>query len=174
MEWQTGPYPSGLELVIELKGASCESSATPSRSAGYWEPLPFPCSSLDVTSIRQRIGAIDKKLYCGLQQTHAGRGPLVTAPDHRTPVPAQVSTEPRSEVRPTVYLRSSIQVLTILPAELVDDALEVVFSGMGIIALYGRLVMFVDQILVILGRMLDLRFGTTTFNAVIQACEIRL
>ena len=62
----------------------------------------------------------------------------------------------------------------ILPAELVDDALEVVFSSIGIIGLYSRLVVLVDQILVIFGRaLLDLRFRATTFNAVIQACEIR-
>jgi len=65
-------------------------------------------------------------------------------------------------------------VFIILPAELVDDALEVVFSGIGIIGLYSRLVVVVDQILVIFGRaLLDLRFRATTFNAVLQACEIR-
>jgi hypothetical protein len=37
---------------------------------------------------------------------------------------------------------------------------------------YGRIIEFVDQILVIFGRMLDLRLRTT-FNTVIQACEIR-
>lgn len=62
----------------------------------------------------------------------------------------------------------------ILPAELVDDALEVVFSGIGIIGLYSRLVVLVDQILVIFGRaLLDLWFRATTFNAVIQACKIQ-
>ena len=62
----------------------------------------------------------------------------------------------------------------ILPAKLVDDALEVVFSGIGIIGLYSRLIVLVDQTLVIFGRaLLDLRFRATTFNAVTQACEIR-
>lgn len=53
----------------------------------------------------------------------------------------------------------------ILPAELVDDALEVVDSGIGIIVLYGRLVKLVDEIFVIFGRtLLDHRFGMTTFD----------
>ena len=55
----------------------------------------------------------------------------------------------------------------ILPAKLVDDALEVIGSGIGIIAFYGRIIEFINQILVILGRMLDLRFRTTLFNAII-------
>jgi hypothetical protein len=85
-----------------------------------------------------------------------------------------MGTEPSLEVRPTTYSRSLIKYLALLPAELVDDILEVIFRSIGIIALYGRLVVVVDQILVIFGRAwLDLRFGTTTFNTVIQACEIR-
>jgi hypothetical protein len=66
-------------------------------------------------------------------------------------------------------------VFIILLVKLVDNALEVVFNGIGIIGLYSRLVVLVDQILVISGRaLLDLRFRATTFNVVIQACEIRL
>ena len=84
-----------------------------------------------------------------------------------------MGTEPSFKVRPTIHSRSSIKYL-LLPAELVDDVLEVIFRSLGIVALYGRLVMLVDQILVIFGRTwLDLRFGTTSFNTVIQACEIR-
>lgn len=101
------------------------------------------------------------------------RSPLVTVPDDHTPMPTQMSTEPRFEVTPTIYSRSD-QVFALLPAELVDDVLEVVFRSIGIVALYGRLVMLVDQILVIFGRAwLDLWFRTTTVNTVIQACEIR-
>ena len=55
-----------------------------------------------------------------------------------------MGTEPSLEVRLTTYSRSSIKYMALLPAELVDDILEVVFRSIGIIALYGRLVMVVD------------------------------
>lgn len=67
------------------------------------------------------------------------------------------------------------QVYALLPAELVDNVLKVVFRAIGIVGLDGRLVVVVDQILVIFGRAwLGLRFRTTTFNTIIEACEIRL
>ncbi len=51
------------------------------------------------------------------------------------------------------------------PAELVDDVLEVVFRRISIVGLDSRLVVLVDQILVIFGRAwLHLRFRTTTFT----------
>jgi hypothetical protein len=102
-------------------------------------------------------------------------GPFRTVPDHRTPVLTHMSTESRLEVRLTISRRPVFdQVFAILPTELVDNALEVVDSIIGIIALYGRLVELVDQILVIFGRpWLDLRFRTTTFNTIIQEFDIR-
>ena len=39
------------------------------------------------------------------------RSPLGTVPDHRAPVLTHMSTEPRLEVRPTTYSRSSIKYL---------------------------------------------------------------
>jgi hypothetical protein len=79
-----------------------------------------------------------------------------------------MSTEPRLEVKPTTSLIDVFdQVFVILPVELVDDALEVVDSGIGIIAFHSCIIKLVDQILVILRRALDLRFRTTTFNTVI-------
>jgi hypothetical protein len=67
------------------------------------------------------------------------------------------------------------RVFALLPAELVDDVLKVVFRSIGIVGLDGRLVVLVDQVLVIFGRAwLDLRFRTTTFNTIIEACEIQL
>ena len=66
------------------------------------------------------------------------------------------------------------RVFALLPAELVDDVLKVVFRSIGIVGLDGRLVVLVDQVLVIFGRAwLDLGFRTTTFNTIIEACEIR-
>lgn len=63
----------------------------------------------------------------------------------------------------------------VLPTELVDYALEVVNSGIGIIALSSRLVKSVDQILVIFGMAwVDLRCRKMTFNTAIKTCEIRL
>jgi hypothetical protein len=100
--------------------------------------------------------------------------PLITVPDHYTPVLIHIGTEPRSKVRPTTYFRVLIKLSAILPTKLVNDVLEVVNSAISIIALYSRLVQLVDQILVIFKRvLLDLRFGTMMFNTVIQACEIR-
>ena len=111
------------------------------------------------------VADMNNECYCG---------PLRTVPDHRTPVLKYLSTEPRLEVRPTAYLIYVFdQVSVLLPAKLVDDTLEVVNSGIGIIAFYGRIIILVDQILVIFGRMLGLRFRTTTFNAIIQACQMR-
>lgn len=71
-------------------------------------------------------------------------GPLFTASDHPVPVLTKLGTEPRNEVRLS-HLRDVFdQVFDILPAKLVDNALEVVESSIGIIALDGRLVVLLD------------------------------
>ena len=67
------------------------------------------------------------------------------------------------------------RVFALLPAKLVDNILKVVFRSIGIVGLNGRLVVLVDQVLVIFGRAwLDPRFRTMRFNTIIEACEIRL
>jgi hypothetical protein len=59
--------------------------------------------------------------------------------------------------------------------ELVDNVLKVIFRRISIVRLDGRLVILVDQTLVVFGRAwLNLRFRTTTFNTIIKACEILL
>ena len=66
-----------------------------------------------------------------------------------------------------MYFTSLIKYL-LLPTKPVDDVLKVVFRSISIVTLHGRIIVLVDQILVIFGRVwLNLQFRTTTFNTII-------